>query len=75
MPDTEADGSSIPYRVGLLETTVIRHSSEIADLKEWRAELRGAMALVKFTLGTSVLTGIVAVVSLVVMMSQLSGAG
>ena len=62
-PDDSPD--TIPYRVGLLETAVIRLTGEVADIREWRAELRGAMQLVKFTLGTSILSGLIAIVTLV----------
>lgn len=65
MPPEHDAPDTIPYRVGLLETAVIRLTGEVSDIKEWRAELRGAMALIKFTLGTSILSGLIAIITLV----------
>ena len=43
---------------------VLSHDRDIAALKAWRSELRGALALVKVTLGTSLVSGILAVLAL-----------
>jgi hypothetical protein len=43
---------------------VLRHDQEIEALKMWRSELRGAMQLVKITMGTSIITGILAAIAL-----------
>jgi hypothetical protein len=43
---------------------VLQHDVDIEALKQWRNELRGAMQLVKVTLGTSLLSGILAVLAL-----------
>jgi hypothetical protein len=60
------DGSlSVGQRIGIVETTLIRHEQRIDLLEGWRDELRGAMALLKFTLGTSILSGLIAIVTLV----------
>ena len=67
-----SDVSTIPWRVGQLETAVIGHGTRLDSLEDWRAELRGAMQFVKFALGTSIITGIVAVVSLLSMLSGVS---
>lgn len=41
-----------------------RHNDELESLKLWRSELRGAMALIKLTLGTSIISGLLAAVAL-----------
>jgi hypothetical protein len=70
MPDQpSSDASTIPWRVGQLETTVIGHANRIDSLEDWRAELRGAMQFVKFALGTSIITGVVATLTLLSMLS------
>jgi len=43
---------------------VLLHDVEIEELKEWRSEMRGALALVKLTLGTSLVTGMLAILTL-----------
>lgn len=64
MPDSDG-GLTTGQRIGLLETAVINLGNRVDQIESWRDELRGAMALVKFTLGTSILTGTVAIVSIV----------
>jgi len=64
-----SDVSTIPYRVGLLETAVIGHGTRLDSLEDWRAELRGAFRLVTLTLGASILSSVVAVVSLLALVS------
>jgi hypothetical protein len=60
------DGSlSVGQRIGLVETTLIRHADRIDRLEGWRDELHGAMALLKFTLGTSIVSGLIAIITLV----------
>jgi hypothetical protein len=44
---------------------VLDHDRDIESLKSWRSELRGAMQLVKLTLGASLVSGVVAVLALV----------
>lgn len=64
------DGSlSTGQRIGLLETTVIRQGDRIDRLEGWRDELRGAMSLVKITLGTSILSAIVAILAILAFVS------
>lgn len=66
-PDHDpADGSiSVGQRIGLVETALIRHADRIDRLEGFRDEFHGAMALVRFTLGTSILSGVIAIVTLV----------
>ena len=49
---------------------VRQHDSDIEALKAWRSELRGALALVKITLGTSLVTGILAVIALLDLLTR-----
>jgi len=44
---------------------------EVNELREWRAEVRGMTALVKFALGTSVVGAIVSMITLLTMLSQI----
>jgi len=65
MPD---DGSlTVGQRIGQVETAVIGLGNRVDTLESWRDELRGAMALVKFTLGTSILTGALATITLILL--------
>jgi hypothetical protein len=66
MPDRNNDGFlSVGQRIGLLETSVIRNAERIDRLEGWKDELHGAMYLVKFTLGTSILSALIAIAALV----------
>ena len=49
---------------------VLEHDADIESLKRWRSELRGALALVKITLGTSLVTGILAVIALLDLLTR-----
>jgi hypothetical protein len=42
--------------------------SDVSDLKEWRAEVRGMTNLVRFTVGASLISAIVSIVTLVAML-------
>ena len=55
---------TVGQRIGLLETTVLRNAEHIDRLESFQDELHGAMALVKFTLGTSILSAVLAVLAL-----------
>jgi hypothetical protein len=43
---------------------VLSHDADIESLKAWRNELRGALALVKLTLGASLVSGLLATLAL-----------
>jgi hypothetical protein len=43
---------------------VLRHDADIEALKMWRSELRGAMQLIKITMGTSIISGLLAAIAL-----------
>jgi len=62
-------GLTVGQRIGNVETAVIANSNRIDKLESWQDQLRGAMYLVKFTLGTSILSSVVAIVSLVLLVS------
>ena len=68
MPDGDG-GLTVGQRIGLLETSVVHLNQRIDAIEGWRDELRGAMALVRFTLGTSIVSGTVAIVSLVLLLA------
>jgi hypothetical protein len=53
------DGPAVTMREMLL-----RHDRDIEVLKLWRSELRGAMQLVKITMGTSLISGALAAIAL-----------
>ncbi|MFN8631218.1 MAG: hypothetical protein U0838_13145 [Chloroflexota bacterium] len=65
-------GLSVGQRIGLLETTVIRHGDRIDRLESWQDELRGAMALMKITLGTSIVGGIASIIAIIALLSGAS---
>lgn len=55
-------------RIGLLETAVIQHGNRIDAIEDWRSELKGAFSLVKFALGTSIVSmilGLAAIAALI----------
>lgn len=63
MPDS--DGYlTVGQRIGIVETRVLNNENRIDSLESWRDEFRGALMLVKVTLGTSILSGVVAIVTL-----------
>ncbi len=49
---------------------VRQHDTDIEGLKAWRSELRGALGLVRITLGTSLVTGILAAVALIDLLTR-----
>lgn len=49
---------------------VLQHDADIESLKAWRSELRGALALVKITLGTSLVSGLLAVIALAALIAN-----
>lgn len=82
MPDAEHSGSptqrlssledgsmSTGQRIGLLETSVLRLADRIDRIESWRDELHGAMALVKFTLGTSIISAALAIITLIALIA------
>lgn len=44
---------------------VLDHEHRLSMMEEWRTELRGAMKLVKITLGTSIASATIAIVTLI----------
>lgn len=66
-------GLTVGQRIGHVETAVVGLSNRVDLLEGWRDELRGALALLKFTLGTSVISGLLAIVTLIVLL--VNGAG
>lgn len=46
---------------------VLGHDKDIESLKAWRSELRGALSLMKLTLGASLVSGLLAVLAIVSM--------
>ena len=85
MPDREPDVSTIPYRVGLLETAMLTETAERKaadaaadgrlDVMEDRwLRLDGAFSLVKYAFGTSIVSAVLAIVSIVVLILTLGGA-
>jgi hypothetical protein len=53
-----------------VRTMVLQHDADIESLKAWRSELRGALALVKITLGTSLVSGLLAVIALAALIAN-----
>ena len=43
---------------------VQRHDRQLSDLMTWRSEVRGAMQLVKYTLGTSIISGVLGIIAI-----------
>lgn len=48
---------------------VLDHDRKIDSLMSWRSELRGAMALVKITLGASIVSGLVSIITIFALLS------
>lgn len=48
---------------------VLDHDAQIDDLMTWRSELRGALSLVKATLGVSLLSAVASVVAIIALLS------
>lgn len=53
-----------------LRELVLKHETEIESLLETRSEMRGALALVKLTMGTSIVSGVVAVITILKLLSE-----
>ena len=66
-------GLTVGQRIGHVETAVVGLSNRVDLLEGWRDELRGALALLKFTLGTSVISGLLAIVTLIVLLVNSAG--
>ena len=66
-------GLPVGQRISHVETALVGLSNRVDLLEGWRDELRGALALLKFTLGTSVISGLLAIVTLIVLL--VNGAG
>jgi hypothetical protein len=66
-------GLTVGQRIGHVETAVVGLSNRVDLLEGWRDELRGALALLKFTLGTSLISGLLAIVTLIVLLVNGSG--
>ncbi len=49
------------------EQMVLDHDKAIDSLETWRSELRGALGLVRFALGASVVSGIATIIAIVQM--------
>lgn len=59
----------VPDAVVTVRDMLLDHDRRIDSLDLWRAELRGAMALMKLALGTSVLSAVVSILALAERMS------
>ena len=66
-------GLTVGQRIAGVETAVVGLTSRVDVLEGWRDELRGAMALLKFTLGTSLVSGLLAIVTLIVLLVNSGG--
>ena len=56
--------------VGLtVREMVLDHDRKLDSLLAWRSEVRGVVALVKITLGTSILSAVVAILAIAAMLS------
>ena len=66
-------GLTVGERIAGVETAVVGLSNRVDLLEGWRNELRGTMALLKFTLGTSLISGLLAIVTLVVPLMNSGG--
>ena len=66
-------GLTVGQRIAGVETAVVGLSNRVDLLEGWRDELRGALALLKFTLGTSLISGLLAIVTLVVLLVNSAG--
>lgn len=66
-------GLTVGQRIGHVETAAVALSNRVDLLEGWRDELRGALALLKFTLGTSLISGLLAIVTLVVLLVNSGG--
>jgi hypothetical protein len=66
-------GITVGQRIAGVETAVVGLSNRVDLLEGWRDELRGAMALLKFTLGTSLVSGLLAIVTLIVLLVTSGG--
>ncbi len=64
------DGSlSAGQRIGLLETAHIELAGRVDRLEGWRDEFRGAFGLIKFITGASLITSIVAITTLLLLLT------
>jgi hypothetical protein len=69
LPPPHFDGGlTVGQRIAGVETAMVGLSNRVDLLEGWRDELRGALALLKFTLGTSLISGLLAIVTLVVLL-------
>ena len=66
-------GLTVGQRIAGVETAVVGLSNRVDLLEGWRDELRGAMALLTFTLGTSLVSGRLAIVTLIVLLVTSGG--
>lgn len=70
-PQSAPDGSiSVGQRIGQLETAVISLGNRVDTLEGWRDELRGMALLVKAIFGASVVSSVVAVTTLILLLSN-----
>jgi hypothetical protein len=72
-PAVASGGLSVGQRIRGVETAVVSLTTRVDMLEGWRDELRGAMALLKFTLGTSLVSGLLAIVTLIVLLLNAGG--
>ena len=69
-PHLPADGSlSVGQRIGQVESAVIGLANRVDKLESWRDELQGMTLIVKAIFGTSILTGIVALLTLYLLLT------
>ena len=64
------DGTiTVGQRIGQLETAVIGLGNRVDALEGWRDELRGMAILVKAIFGASIISSVVAVTTLILLLS------
>ena len=65
----DRDSYTIPYRVQQLEGAVNRHGNRIDSMEDRWLRLDGAFSLMKLTIGTSIVSSVVAIISLLALLS------
>lgn len=66
---SDYDGPTVNYRVRMLEATLSRHGERIELMEDRWLRLDGAFSLMKLTIGTSIASSIVAIVSIIALVS------
>lgn len=68
-PPYNQDHYTVPYRVSQLESAVNRHGNKIEAMEDRWLRLDGAFSLMKLTIGTSIVSSVVAIISLLALLS------